>query len=382
MSWDWDTIERQPGFAGARTRAEREVRPILQQVKSDPINPNRQKNMLSGYFFGGFASFVVMFMLVEGLMPDHGLWVVLTFILFPVLFIFNIGLFLFLVRGRLAKIFMEAQARLSLKAQAMTRLIAPLGLTYVPAPGGAPKGLEWLAKQRWAPPELRQASDALNSVGGMDKAVATVRDCGLFIESNTYVMGTPEQKARYNEMAASNRQIEDGFEGQREGVHFSMFEWIESVEDSPDVPHLMIVLEAPLALHGVTQLRARKTSWPQDPQGRPVEDVDLGPKAFDAVYRLRASDQVEARALFNPAVIERVIALAHGGKFRAVAQGRNLVFDFAGGPNRFQLVELLSGVWSDATLLQTHADLAETLALVDVLAHAFMVARRPEAGAS
>jgi hypothetical protein len=104
--------------------------------------------------------------------------------------------------------------------------------------------------------------------------------------------------------------------------------------------------------------------------------VDLGPKAFDALYRLRASDQVEARALFNPAVIERVIALAHGGKFRAVARQQHLVFDFASEANRFHLIDLITGEWSDETIRQTHADLAEALALVDALGHAFMLARK------
>jgi hypothetical protein len=319
-------------------------------------------------------------MIAERLLPDSGWGEVLSFILFPLLFIFNIALALFLLRGRLTKLFVEAQARLAVKAEALTTIITPLGLSYVPAPGGPQKGLEWIAKQSWAPPEFRAATEALRSAGGMEKAVETVRDCGLFIESNVYVVGSPEQKAKYAELAADNTRIEDGFEGRHAGLAMSMFEWMESVEDAPDIPHLVIVLEAPFTLHGVTQLRARKTSWPQDPQGRAVLEVDLGPKAFDAVYRLRASDQVEARAIFNPAVIERVIALAHGGKFRAVAQANDLVFDFAGGPNRFQLVDLLTGVWNDETLLQTHVDLAETLALVEVLGHAFMLARKSDTG--
>ncbi|MEQ9505408.1 MAG: DUF3137 domain-containing protein [Hyphomonas sp.] len=382
MSWDWDRIEQQPGFAGARARAGREVRPVLEQVHSDPIDPERQQKMLSGRFFGAFVSFIIMFMLVQTLLPGGGLWEIVKFILFPVLFLFNIGLAVFLARDHLMKVFVEAQARLTQKAEAMKRITAPLGLTYVPAPGGAPKGLEWLARQSWAPAVLREATASLNAAGGMDKAVATVRDSGLLIEPNVYVAGTPEQKAKYHEMTAGNRQIEDGFEGQRAGLHFSMFEWIETVDEAPDVPHLVIVLEAPFELHGVTQLRARKTSWPQDPKGRALQEIDLGPKAFDTLYRLRSSDQVESRAIFNPAVIERVIALAHGGKFRAVAQGRHLAFDFSGGPNRFQLVDLLTGVWSDETVRQTHADLAETLALVEVLGHAFMAARRPESDAS
>ena len=160
-----------------------------------------------------------------------------------------------------------------------------------------------------------------------------------------------------------------------------MFEWVESVSEAPDLNHLVIVLAAPLRLHGVTQLRARKYVWPQDPNGTPLEDVDLGPKAFDALYRLRGSDQVEARALFNPAVIERVIALAHGGKFRAVARQQHLVFDFAGEANRFHLIDLVTGEWNDETLRQTHADLAEALALVDALGHAFMLARKSDTSA-
>lgn len=381
MSWDWDRIEQQPGFAGARARAEAEVRPILEKVESDPIDPERQKKLVGTYFFGGFAAFVVMFLSAQFLIPEGGAWEVLTFILFPVLFIFNLAGALFLMRGRLLRLFGEAQARLNLRADALRRIAAPLGLTYVPAPGGAPKGLDWLARQSWSPQVIRQAAVTLNAAGGMDETVALVRDSGLFTESNVYVVGTPEQKKLYAEQAAGMRQMEDGFEGTRGGCAFSMFEWVESVEDAPDVYHLMIILAAPFTLHGVTQLRARKTSWPQDPGGTPVQEVDLGPKAFDALYRLRASDQVEARAIFNPAVIERVIALAHGGRFRAVGRAQHLVFDFASETNRFHLVDLITGKWTGETILKTHADLAEALALVDALTHAFMLARKSGTGA-
>lgn len=381
MSWDWDRIEQQPGFAGACARADAEIRPILEKVETDPIDPERQKKVAGSYVTGGFFAFIVMFMTAEFLIPNGGAWEVLTFLLFPVLFILNLAAALFLMRGRLMRMFAEAQARLGLRAEALRRIAAPLGLTYVPAPGGAPKGLDWLARQSWAPQAIREAAVALNAAGGMDETIAVVRDSGLFTESNVYVVGTPEQKKLYAEQAAGMRQMEDGFEGTRGGCAFSMFEWAEKVEDSPDVYHLMIILEAPFQLHGVTQLRARKTSWPQDPGGNPMQEVDLGPKAFDALYRLRASDQVEARAIFNPAVIERVIALAHGGRFRAVGRAQHLVFDFASETNRFHLVDLITGKWNDETILQTHADVAEALALVDALAHAFMLARKSDTSA-
>jgi hypothetical protein len=382
MTMGWDRIESQEGFAGAEAFAAREVRPILERVRLDPINPDRQKKIVSRFMIVPFILFGITFMTLDILLPDKGWLEVLQFFLFPILFILYMAAGLFLMRGQLASLFVEAQARLSLKAEAMNRIAAPLGLKYVPAPGGAPKGLEWLSQQSWAPAILREATTSLNAAGGMDEAVAIVRESGLMVEANTYVFGTPEQKAKYHEQASGMRQIEDGFEGRRAGLDFSMFEWVENVSDAPDIRHLIIVLAAPMRLHGVTHLRARKTSWPQDPGGAVMQDVDLGPKSFDALYRLKSSDQVEARAIFNPAVIERVIALAHGGPFRAVARAGHLVFDFAGEANRFNLVDLITGVWNDETLHQTYSDLAEALALVDALGHAFMLARKPDTGSA
>ncbi len=381
MSMDWPEIETHAGFAGARARSQTELRPILEKVKVDSIDPARQTKLISRAMTTAFFAFGGTFFALEFVLPNGAGWEFLQFLLFPFLFIAYMAIALFLVRGQLAKLVVEAQTRVGLKAEAMNRLTAPLGVAYVPAPGGAPKGLEWLAKQSWAPAILRDATAKLNAAGGMDDAVAIVRDSGLLLEGNTYIMGTPEQKAKLNEQAASMRQIEDGFEGTRGGLTFSMFEWVESVEDAPDIYHLVIVLEAPLRLHGVTHLRARKSVWPQDPNATVLEDVDLGPKAFDALYRLRASDQVEARAIFNPAVIERVIALAHGGKFRAVARAGHLVFDFPSETNRFRLIDLITGEWDDDTIRQTHADLAEALALVDALGHAFMLVRKSGTGA-
>jgi hypothetical protein len=376
MAMGWDEIESHAGFAGAQARSEAELRPLLDKVKVDSIDPARQTKIISRAMTMAFFAFGGTFFALELFLPNGAVWEFLRFLLFPVLFIAYMAIALFLMRGQLAKLVVEAQARVGIKGEVMNRITAPLGVRYVPAPGGAPKGLEWLAKQSWAPAILRDAAASLNAAGGMDGAVAIVRDSGLLLEGYSYISGTPEQKAKFNEQASSMRHVEDGFEGTRGGLAFSMFEWIESVEDAPNIYHLVIVLAAPLRLHGVTQLRARKYVWPQDPNGTPLEDVDLGPKAFDALYRLRASDQVEARALFNPAVIERVIALAHGGKFRAVARQQHLVFDFASEANRFHLIDLITGEWSDETIRQTHADLAEALALVDALGHAFMLARK------
>jgi hypothetical protein len=323
---DWHEIETHTGFAGARARSQTGLRPILERVRPDPSNADRQKKIAERTLTTFFFLFAGTFMALNFFLPDSAGWVVLRFLLLPVLFIGYMAAGLFLMRGPLAKLFGAALSRHGVKAEAMTHLSAPLGLTYVPAPGGAPKGLGWLAQRRWAPAILREAARRLDASGGMDGAVAAARGSGLLAPSGTYVMGTPEQKATYHEQASGMVQIEDGFEGQRAGLAFSMFEWVESGGDSADICHLVIVLAAPVRLHGVTHLRARKTTWPQDPGGSPMQDVDLGPRAFDSLYKLRSSDQVEARAIFNPAVTGRVIALAHGGPFRAVARQSSTSF--------------------------------------------------------
>lgn len=380
MAKSWDEIEQTEGFAGARAVSARQVEPVLSRVKAPPGDPQAQLKSLSKFMIVPFFLFGATFFATDMFLPDNGFWIFIQFLLFPVLFLLFMGTGLFLARNKIAEVFVEAQVRLGHKADAIRAMVAPLGLTFVPAPGGAPKGLEWIAKQSWAPAVLRDAEKTLNEAGGMDDAVAAARDAGLLIAANVHVVGTPEQKKLYAEQAAGMMQLEDGFQGTRRGIRFDMFEWVEKVSEAPDVFHLVIVLEAPLRLHGVTQMRARKTGWPAHP-GEPVlQDVDLGPRAFDALYRLRASDQVEARALFNPAVIERVIDLSHGGKFRAVARGGYLVFDFESETNRFQIVDLMTGAWSDETVRATYTDIAEALALVDTLAHAFMVAKNSDTG--
>jgi hypothetical protein len=345
------------------------------------MDGKKLSSRISGVLTGSFIFFVVSFLIIQGLLPNTWWGETLTFILFPVLFFGSFIGALFLFRRTLMSVLLDAKRRFLVRGKALAVLCAPLGLTYVPTPGGSPGALKWLAQQSWAPGELRNLATTFDEAGGMDDAVAAARETGLMVESNVYVVGSKEQKERYQELAARPATIEDGFHGVRRGVAFDMFEWVERVEEAPDIHHLVIVLDAPFDLHGVTQLRARKASWPQEASGVRLEEVDLGPRAFEAAYRLRSTDQVEARAIFNPAVIERVIGLAHEGKFRGVAKGRRLVFDFP-CVNRFNLVDVVNGEWSEETLRQTMSDLTEALTLVDTLAHAFMLARKSDTGGS
>lgn len=350
--------------------AERELRPLDTKIVEARVS--RALGI-------GFATFVISFLIVQALIPNTMLGETLVFFLFPLMFLGSILGSFFFFRRSFLRALLDAKTRFLIRGKALSILVKPLGLTYVATPGGAPGALQWLAKQAWAPSELRELATTFDEVGGMDEAVAAARSAGLMVESNVYVLGTKAQKEQYHKMAANQATIEDGFHGRRHGIAFDMFEWVERVDEAPDIHHLVIVLEAPLELHGVTQLRARKTGWPQAASDARFGDVDLGPKAFESAYRLRSTDQVEARAIFNPAVIERVIDLAHDGKFRAVAKGTRLVFDFP-GVNRFNLVDVISGEWGEESLRQTLSDLVEALTLVDTLAHAFMLARKSDTG--
>ena len=379
MSMGWDDIERVDGFAGLKAYAEAEVVPVLESDTLAPGNGKKLKARLSRAFTGSFIAFVITFMVVQGIMPDTWWGETLVFILFPLLFFGCIIGGVFLFRGSLIKLMLEAKTRFLVRSRALSLLGARLGLTYVPTPGGPPAAVKWMAEQSWAPQELKEAAAVFDETAGMEAAVDAAREAGVMIEANVYVVGSAEQKEKYQKMAAGQSRVEDGFHGRRGGVEFELFEWIEKVEDNPDIYHLVVVLEAPLALHGVTQMKSRKASWPQEVSEVRLQEVDLGPKAFDQLYKLRSSDQVEARAIFNPAVIERVIALAGGGEYRAVGKGNRLVFDFPGA-NRFALMDVVTGDWSAETLRQTATDLAAALSLVDTLAHAFMLARKSDTG--
>ncbi|MFN4024285.1 MAG: DUF3137 domain-containing protein [Hyphomonas sp.] len=379
MSMGWDEIERVDGFSGLKAHAEARVLPILSESDLKPAGASKLQKRLGRAVTIGFFSFAACFIVIQAFLPDNLFGGILRFLLFPVLFFGCVIGALYFVRRTLLEVLLQTKRIFFVRGRALTVLAEPLGLSYVATPGGIPGPVKWLMEQSWAPAEIKAFADPFDEAGGMDEAVAAARDAGLMVEANVYVIGSAEQKEKYQKMAASQAPVEDGFHGRRSGIDFEMFEWIERVEKAPDIHHLVIVLEAPLDLHGITQLRARRTGWPQEAADVRFLDIDLGPRAFGERYRLRSTDQVEARQIFNPAVIERVIELAHDGKFRAVAKGRRLVFDFP-GPNRFNLVDLMSGEWSEESLRQTASDLAEALALVETLAHAFMLAAKSDTG--
>ncbi len=369
----WDDIEAHAGFAGLRGVVQEKLIPALERAPAEDASKSGAPKKLQRMMSGAFALGVALFLSTFFILPDTWWGTTLRFIAFPLCFFGSIVLFARLNWRVLMEFFLRAETRLGLRAEGLQAVAGHLGLNYVPMPGGPPEGLAMLARQSWMPGEFRQLVSRMEQHGGMDDAVEAARRAGLMVP-NVVVLGNEETKDKYRAQQEASQELEDGFHGERNGIGFDMFEWVEHVSDAPNIHHLVVVLKAPFALEGVTELRSRHIGWLRGPDKVNLRPVSLEAVRFADHYRLRSSDQVESRALFNPAVIERVLALADRGKFRGVASGRDLVFAFE-GTDRFALLNLQTGAWDETSIRRGLGDLADALGLVDALAHAFMLRR-------
>lgn len=367
---DWPGIARRLGVADAQALAERRIIPLIEGVPvGERDAKGAPKNHLELPVTVAFFAFVAAFMSLGYVLPDNLPGNIARFILFPVLFLAMIGASMFLFRDRFIAALTYGKERFIARSRALKSLAEELGLEYTPSPGGAPAALKFIARHAWSPAVLKDAAAVLDDHGGMDAPLAAARKSGAMMSDVAY-LGSRDQKDKYVAQHASMQQVEDGFQGARNGVAFSAFEWVETVEDSPNIYHLVMVFDARRRLYGVTQLRTRHIAWPSAPEGVDLKRVGVVAPAFEERFRIRTNDQVEARAVFDPAVLERVASLAHGEKVRAVAAGEHLVIDVA-GEDRFAMVDLATGAWSEATVAKTMTNIAEMLDLADAVADAF-----------
>lgn len=367
---DWTDISRRLGISDAKDFAQREMVPHLEslpveRLKKDGAHENRLELPLTVGFFG----FIVAFFALHIVLPGNFIGVLARFTLFPVMFLGCVAGAFFLYKERLVEALTRGKVRYVAQAKALSVLGRKLGLTYVPSPGGAPSALKVVARQRWAPAILKDATAVIDDHGGMDAPLDIAKRSGALM-SDVTVLGSRDQKEKYLEQQAAWRQVEDGFQGARGGVPFSAFEWVESVDEAPDIYHLAMVFASPYRLRGVTQLRSRHIGWPGAREDLKLKPVGVVAPAFEDRFRMRTSDQMEARLVFDTVVLDRVAALAQGEKSRAVAFDDHLVIDVA-GENRFAMVDLVTGAWSEETIATSMINIADMLALADAVAHAF-----------
>ena len=372
---DWQRVEKRTGWPDARELVAREIVPRLRDVPVEVLSRKGEfKLPLEGPISVAMVLFGVVFLVAFVLMPGGFFGSLLQLVLFPLLFFGCIAAAIYLSRHRLFAYLERIEARYLARSNALVPIAERARLSYVPSPGGSPSPLQWLARQAWAPEVARRMSEMLDANGGMDEAVAVARQSGVML-SNGLVLGTKETREAHRVRQSSGLQLEDGFAGRAGGVAFNAFEWVEKGDESPDTWHLILVFDLPLNLSGVTQLRTRGTAWPSYLGHRVLQDILLSHSGFAERFRLRADDAVEAHMIFDPAVVERVAALAEGEKVRAVAFGNHLVIDVE-GEDRFALVDLQSGEWNEERIARTLVNVAEMKELAMAVADAFYLAAR------
>ncbi len=366
----WTEIGRRLHIRDAEQFARSDIIPHLAGAPVEGVKKNGEReNRLELPMSLGFFAFVAIFIALNVILPDTFVAAAAKFVLFPILFLGAIFLSFYLFRDRLVEALTKGQARFLARSKALSTLADQIGLAYVPAPGGAPAALQWVAKQQWAPTALRAVTELLDDHGGMDDALQAARLSGVMM-GNAQVIGGDDARRDYLQSKAQTAHVEDGFRGERGGVPFSAFEWVESDGDSGAVHHLVMVFTAPRRLFGVTQLRSRHITWPGNTGDAALKPVGVVAPAFEDRFRMRSSDQVEARAIFDPAVLERVADLAHGEKVRAVAFQDHLVIDVE-GEDRFAMIDLVTGEWSEETVAASLHNVADMLDLADAVARAF-----------
>lgn len=372
---DWDALGRRLGLDRAERFVDQDIIPLIQTVAVEQTDKKGQhKTGLQLPFTLGMIGFGLSFLTLMGLTSDTFLGGLINFVLFLPLFFGWMILIVYLFKGRFFAAFVAGKERFLARSKALTALADQIGLHYVPSPGGAPAMLKQVAQHPIAPSVLHDVVELIDDHGGMDDALDIARASGVMMLGA--VLGSKEQREKYQQQAAENVRVEDGFQGERDGVPFSAFEWVESEEDSPDTYHLVLVFQVPYRLQSVTQMRTRHIGWPGGHFDARFEPVDIVARAFRDRFRMRSSDQTEARTIFDPAVVERVSDLAHGDKVRAVAFDEHLVIDIE-GDDRFCMVNLATGAWSRETIAASMGHIAEMLELADAVSNAFRLKQKP-----
>ena len=380
MTKSWEDIEAMAGFEGAQAFAHDKIEPLLEAETKHAIAPG--DNPIKGFQMPLLLAFVLTIIaqnLILSFLPNGWLRSILFFAIFPLLFI---GILLFMVRlfkDRIVSQITRAKASLISRTKAMRSIADFLGFTYIPIPGGAPNSLKSFSKWLGNPEQLQALITTLEEKGGLESALDTAIKSGVMI-SNTIIVAKAENKQKLIRTHIEMQNLQDGFIGTHAGIPFEAFEWVErpSETETANTHHLVMVLPAPARLHGVTQLRTRKIAWPYSGVDHAFKTVDVNARDFTDIFKIRSTDQVEARQVFNPAVMERVLVLAGKNAVRAVAFSDGLVLDIV-GRDRFAISEITTGTWSRQSVHDTFSDIAALLQLVEATAHSFMLPKVPDA---
>lgn len=364
---DWTQIERRAPRAGLKSLVTQSIKPIIESAPIEALDDKGQIEGLGAASVMVMVLFMTLFSSTFFFLPDVWWGTALQFILFPILFFGSAFIIAFIFRKRLSQSIVRTIERRTARRGALDYIADYFGLNYSPSPAGPNAAEAWLLRQSWLPKEIKHAA-AKERPSTVLPGVNVAKDAGVLFPMRI-LMSTEEKRKTYRDAAISCSDITDGFYGERAGVTFNMFEWSEEINDTRTY-HLTIVMNAPTTLLGYTELRARKISWLPHERSKQFKSVGIPSSRFHSKFKLRTEDQVEARTLFDPIVIEKIIALGHDGAFRAVGYDNHVVFDFP-GQDRFAFIDIVTGRWSDESLRAGLTDIINALDLVDKIGAMF-----------
>ena len=361
----WSVIEGRDGFAGLREIAEQDVRPKLAKAKPRLT----EQNPINALYGGGCVTAGFSLLMIF----------VLTSALHFVGFIIAIVVIFFLAKPAIAKIAERFVTRtiadLEFRKSVFDPIADHIGLKYIAAPGGGQGIVRQQSQEGLFQGSFGKLLEALDAHSGQEEAVAAARASGLVELVTVIHIGAPDEETKKARETGLTR-LEDGFSGTHDGLAFDAFEVVRAARRTDDgttypAEHaLLLVLKLPRALYGTTQIRSRKVDWHKPGEAERLEKVRLESSEFDEKFRVRSNDQVEARFVFTPDVMARLLDLAHGEQVRATAQAEHLVVAVE-GPNRFDLTSDDTGLEGDAAIRLAVQQIGEMLDLVEAVATVF-----------
>jgi len=357
----WTEIEERAPRAGLQSLVTQSIKPIIEGAPMEALDDKGQIEGLGAASVMVMVLFMTLFGITLHILPEVWWGTTLQFILFPILF-FGSAVFIgFIFRKRLSDSIVRTIERRTARRDALDYIADYFGMSYSSCPAGPNTAETWLLSKSWLPKNIKTAA-AKERPSKVLPGVDVAKDAGVLFPMRV-LASTEEKRKNYRDAAISRSDITDGFYGQRSGVTYNMFEWSEEVNDVRTY-HLTIVMNAPTKLLGYTELRARKIGWLPHERAKTFKSVGVPSSRFHSEFKLRTDDQVEARELFDPIVIEKIIALGHGDAFRAVGYDDHVIFDFP-GQDRFAFIDILTGRWSDESLRGGLTDIINALDLVD-----------------
>lgn len=346
--------------------------PILSKATPEETTQDGMSTAMKWPILGGFAVFGVIFFFFERLMVDNVIGNILTVLAFPILFLTIMAGSAFMFRNRLAELIIRGQERFLIRTEAMHAISETYDLEYVPLPGGVSRSIKAFLEWRYCPKTLKDIYHLMDDHGGFDDTTDIIRASGLAMP-RAIVLGSEKARQHYYRQQLDAQQFEDGFKGTRAGIDFAALEWTET-HDETSTHHLLLALTLPTKLTGRVEFKNKAARWPMAAPDTSHKKVGLLSKDFSKAYSVRASDQMEAHLIFDPVVIEKLTAYSADDAVRGVAYDNHLVIDLAGS-NRFDILDLMTGGWSEQSIANTLGDFTQMLDFVDSVAHAFSVKR-------